>query len=303
MRISLLQMLKNLRKNLSYMLKFSLPKREEQLTFDILNKVEEIYYYSILDNDVDRSVEYPRLNVLSKENTIKYIFDNEKSFCRFGDGEIRLMMGYSIPFQKYDERLAKKLLAILKSDSDKISIGIPYQYFYGIKNANETSKKFWLFFVPEYRKFLLKHCLHSKIYIDTGFTQIYMSSNDNNYHNYFNKTKNLFNNKKLLIVSGNGILKKLKYNIFENALQKNYIYAPSINAYDEYDELLNKCLKFPKDTVIILMIGPTSKVLAYELANNGYTAYDVGHLAEDYDAYKNNVDRSDEQVIKFFEPN
>lgn len=296
----MLQMLKNLRKNISYLMRNSLPEREEELAFNILDKVEDIYYYSILDKS---NKDIPFLNILNNEETIDRLLNEPKSFCRFGDGEIRLMMGYSIPFQKYNYELSKRLLKVLKYNEKDLYIGINYGYFHFDSNVDIQNRKFWLLSVKEYRDFLLRNCKFSQIYINAGFNQVYMSSNVVDYKKYFNNIKTMFDRKKLVIVSGNGILDKLKYDIFELAEEKNYVYAPSKNAYGEYDNILNSCLKFSIEYTIILMAGPVSKLLVYDLTKEGYMAWDFGHLAEDYNAYRDGIERSSENIIKFYAPN
>lgn len=300
MRVSVLQMLKNLRKNLSYMLRHSLSEREEEISFNVLDKVEDIYYYSILSNPQDN---IPTLKILNNIETIELLIHRPKSFCRFGDGEIRLITGNSIPFQKYSRELSDRLLEVLKSNNKNLYVGINYGYFHFNRNVDVQNRKFWLLSVKGYRDFLLENCIPSKTYIDAGFNQVYMGNNISDYDTYFNRIKSMFKDKKLVIVSGEGIIKKLRYDIFELAKEKIYIYAPIKNAYDKYKDILNSCLNNSSEYIIVLMVGPTSKLLAYDLTKNGYTAWDFGHLAEDYDAYKKGIEKNIENVKKFYAPN
>ena len=53
----------------------------------------------------------------------------------------------------------------------------------------------------------------------------------------------------------------------------------------------------PKDRLMIVVLGPTATVLAYDLAKAGYQALDIGHLGKAYDWLK----RKETIVIgKFF---
>ena len=38
--------------------------------------------------------------------------------------------------------------------------------------------------------------------------------------------------------------------------------------------------------LILLMLGPTAKVLAFDLAMEGYWAVDIGHIDSEYEWYK-----------------
>lgn len=54
------------------------------------------------------------------------------------------------------------------------------------------------------------------------------------------------------------------------------------SSYDEYEIIFNDIHKFDKDWLILLAIGPTSTVLAYELSKEGYQALDIGHMPNCY---------------------
>ena len=55
------------------------------------------------------------IKVLPILESLKYIKHNHASVVRFGDGEIDLMTGHSIPYQDYNEKLAKRLQQILQT--------------------------------------------------------------------------------------------------------------------------------------------------------------------------------------------
>lgn len=72
------------------------------------------------------------------------------------------------------------------------------------------------------------------------------------------------------------------------------------NAFAVYNELLEKLKKYDKDKLIILILGQTATVLAYDLANLGYRALDLGHIAKDYDYFIKNIERNQINAVKFF---
>ena len=77
----------------------------------------------------------------------------------------------------------------------------------------------------------------------------------------------------------------------------NFIYGPKAHAFREYERILQEALKQPKDRLMIVVLGPTATILAYDLAKSGYQALDIGHLGKAYDWLK----RKEEIVIgKFF---
>jgi hypothetical protein len=72
------------------------------------------------------------LNILSPEDTLNEIINNNRSISRFGDGEFKLMLGQKIGFQEVNKKLIKKLKKVLKSKEKGLLIGIflPYNNKY-----------------------------------------------------------------------------------------------------------------------------------------------------------------------------
>lgn len=65
---------------------------------------------------------------------------------------------------------------------------------------------------------------------------------------------------------------------------------------------MQEILKYPQNYLVGLILGLTATVLAYELSNLGYFAYDIGHLPKDYDAFMKKAARSAEAIAKFYVP-
>ena len=128
----------------------------------------------------------------------------------------------------------------------------------------------------------------------------------NNYEvseNLMLREKKLFENKKIALVANKGILSKLDYDVFDLAAEKIIIEAPSKNAFQEYQSLLDKITStVSKDYMICIILGPTATVMAADLTDMGYLAWDVGHIAKDYDAYMKRLERTDEMRSSFWAP-
>ena len=72
-----------------------------------------------------------------------------------------------------------------------------------------------------------------------------------------------------------------------NSIQR--IICPSENAFDEYDEIFEKILEYGKNKLILLALGPTATVLAYDLYKVGYRAIDIGHVDIEYEWFLRQV--------------
>lgn len=98
------------------------------------------------------------------------------------------------------------------------------------------------------------------------------------------------------------MLKNIKYDVFEEAKSKVVISKMNKHAYREYDSILKEALEYPPDKLLLFILGPCSKALVYELSQRGRIAWDIGHLAKDYDWFMKGIKVSDENIIKFFSP-
>ena len=70
--------------------------------------------------------------------------------------------------------------------------------------------------------------------------------------------------------------------LFSNVLDAKYLVTKGKSTYDEYEEIITQIKNFNQEWLILLAIGPTSTVLAYELSKVGYQALDIGHLPNCY---------------------
>lgn len=247
------------------------------------------------------------MHVLNSNETLELLKNNPKSFCRYGDGEFQLMLGSSLGFQEYNKHLVERLKEILSSYDDKCYIGLPRSIFHSFINAKDA-KDYYRLNAIKWRKMLMEIVCKEKTYINAEFTVGYPSrgkpkQNTQEKIDYFEKIKTLFEGRKLVIVSGSTVFNKIKYNVFEKAASRVHIFASSKNAWAQYNEILAKLKTIPKDYTICAILGPTATVLAYDLAQEGYTAWDIGHLAKLYDAFvKEETQEKNFQVQSFFAP-
>lgn len=225
--------------------------------------------------------------VLNREESLEMLRTAPKSFARFGDGEIAIMQGKSILFQDYDSMLAEKMLKVLKTKRDDLYVGINDNYFHAIPlNASGLSRNFLRGAGPGLRKFFLREINPEIQYLNAACFTGYYHYRYEMYDEIISIKRKLFEGKKIALVTGESVKAKWDYDIFELAASKQYITAPSKNAFQEYDSILDEINRsVSKDTLICLILGPTAKVMAADLTDMGYMAWDVGHIAKDYDFY------------------
>ena len=286
--------------NLIYLSQTDLRAHEYDLSYKIKDEV--------LEECVLEYEEYKRrlktLKVLGPAETVRILKENPKSFTRLGDGEIHIMQGKDQPFQKYDPELAQKMRDVLRIKRDDVYVGLNEAYFKTPLDFAERNRKFYRVRGTEYRRFFVEHCDPDSIYLDAACFGAYFRFGDEfDYVNHYESIKALFEGKKIAIVSGEGVFEKLEYNVFERADDQIIVHGPRMHAFSEYEALLDKInCEVPKDYLVCIILGQTATVLVPDLTDRGYMAWDVGHVAKDYDAYMKGMEKSKENIDAFWAP-
>ncbi len=290
--------LRRLLKNLKQLGKVDLKSLQEpHLDYDlILNNLK----YEVYDE-----IQHLRIpTIQSVEESIATLITNKKaSFCRFGDGEIQLLKGIDISFQKASLALTERLKEILSSKDEDIFIAIPRVLYASKQNILPYARNFWRENGQAFRNELEKYIDFNHTYYATELTQATSLFESYDVKAYFEKIAKIWQDQAITIVCGETVFQHIEYNIFDVAQSVDYVFAPSLNAFDVYESLLERCRAIPQHHVIILILGPTAKVLAYDLAKQGFRALDLGHIAKSYDWYRKQKSAKDlSSAIDFFNP-
>lgn len=105
-------------------------------------RTDKIIDDCVYELDEDKAL-LPNLKILDESESIELLLQKPKSFCRYGDGEIKLMQGISQAFQVYDEELAQKLRNTLSAKREDMYIGINRAYFHSPINCSEENRRFY----------------------------------------------------------------------------------------------------------------------------------------------------------------
>ena len=226
------------------------------------------------------------IQVLPILESLEFIQENKASVVRFGDGEIDLILGHSIPYQVYDKDLAEALKTILKTPSnERLLVCLP-DVFQDIERYNSNAQQFWSKHFEKYHIFYEEEC-QSEWYGSTFLSRPYIDLVDKSQSDqYFEAIKNLWSDRDILIVEGETSRSGMGNDLFEQAKSVSRIICPSKNAYDSYDNIMASILKHAKDKLVILMLGPTAKLLSYDLTKRGYQAIDLGHIDSEYEWFQ-----------------
>ena len=228
--------------------------------------------------------------ILDNMETVEKILSSNKSLARFGDGELDIINGNKIGFQDSQAKLAERLKEILCSKQKFCLIGVP-DVIRNYSGLTDESKKFWISNMYKYRTQWLRYLNKSMKYCSANVTRPYIRLKNKNESKFiFERLKEIWKGKELVIVEGEKTKFGVGNDLLEEAKGVKRVICPAQNAFDIYERILNN-IKIYVDTeeLILLALGPTATVLAYDLGKFGYRAIDIGHLDIEYEWFKRNV--------------
>ncbi len=237
----------------------------------------------------------------SINTTIEKIIKDNCSLCRFGDGEFELMENRKRPkFQDVDSKLSIRLKEVLESKEDNILIAIADNYGSLEKYNDDAADAIRSYMTKEVRESHYKFLDKERIYHNAYLTRPYiLYKNREKAGKKFDDIKKIWNNRDITIIEGEYTRMGIGNNLFSNVKSINRILAPSKNAFSVYDKIINSALYIDKNRLILLSLGPTATVLAYDLAKFGYQAIDIGHLDNEYEWYQAKADKRTSLPYKY----
>lgn len=217
--------------------------------------------------------------------TLDKLLQSNLSMARFGDGEFHMInQTEHLGFQDMDDELSQRLRAILSSNSAVCMICIPYG-LRSVQHLNAQGSFFWRQFVVfHYRKYI-PYFNYSRPYYDACVTRPYMDWQDKSHcGSFFSKLKQLWQDKRILIVEGEMSRLGVGNDLFSGASAIGRIITLSQQAFSCYDALLLETERVGRAyDLVLLALGPTATVLAYDLSQLGLRALDIGHVDIEYE--------------------
>lgn len=286
--------LKTLVANLRLLMRYSLKDVNSYAYVDMSDYVYEI-------KDIEDRAKVPKVH--DPISTIKMLANSNRSFIRIGDGEIKILEGEDIPFQKATPSLSERLGQVVKSKESAIDLGFSWVYFHPDTVMQRYLRQYNWGYVRSHRHILLKYVDVNREYYDAGISQLYQMFNDSfDFTSYFDLVKSIWDNRDVLLVCGDKSMDGFEYDVFENARTVEKLCGPTVNAWDQYEDLLQKAKHMAGTKLVIVILGPAGKVLSYDLALLGIRALDMGHMAKDYNAYMTRAPKDWNGIRKFFSP-
>lgn len=210
-------------------------------------------------------------------NELESIVRAGKSIIRFGDGEIYIMNGGSIHYQKFDSKLQKIFTEMVEKYNNESN----YVLCLPREMIRRTNKQL--------RKENLLHCwLPMKVFFEIKFNHRakYLDA----FMFYVNETipdylEKYLKEKQVIVATNKSNIDNLKRNTSLPFSNICYIETPESNAFSEYEKIKNairtEVKKYGKEnSVVLVSFGPASKAVAFEMSSEGYTLIDIGRGIE-----------------------
>ena len=252
----------------------------------------------ILQDKIIKNI-YRKPNVKSMDDTINLILKNKCSISRFGDGEFKLMTGKDILFQNYNDKLEKRLKEVLTSNESNMIICIP-DIFNKLKMYASEPAKYWKVHVAKGRRIWYSLLNINKEYYNAFISRCYYGFKDKSNSKYwFDKIKLVWENREIVIIEGKKSRLGVGNDLFYRAKSIERILCPEKNAFAKYKCILSEAKKIDKSKLILIAVGPTATVLAFDLHRLGYQAMDIGHIDIEYEWYLMGTDKKVKVENKF----
>lgn len=227
--------------------------------------------------------------VMTCEETVKYILENNCCVTRYGDAEIKLTYGTDVRYQVSTPEIQKRLQQVIRSCSKDLLVCLPNVFDKkGMSILSKGHVNFWKKHLSYFRKYWYRDLNFDCVYGDAFISRHYMNLKDKEtgIKEYFSLVKQIWQDKDIIIVEGEKSRLGMGNDLFHNARSVRRILGPSTQSFSKYDELLEETKKHGKDVLYILALGPSATIMAYDLCIAGYTAIDMGNIDTEYEWFK-----------------
>ena len=230
---------------------------------------------------------FRRLKLLNSFDTLHYIIEHRCSVSRYGDGEFDMVWEGARGFQQYDKRLGKRLVEVLQSELPGHIVCIPYV----LKDTSFLrgyAHYFWKEYFEEHYRELGEILNFKKRYYDSMMTRFYMDYEDKTISSeLISLLKEIWQGRDVLMVEGCYTVSGIGNDLYVGAHKMRRIICPAENAFIRYDEIMAAIRRqVNSGDLILLSLGMTATVMAYDLAKLGYQAIDLGHLDVEYEWFQ-----------------
>jgi len=246
----------------------------------VFSHLRKYFFWTLIADKASNN--YKSFTFLNEIETIEEITSKNISLIRVGDGTFGYLSGSSIYFNnwefRYNRTFAKKLDLILKNgQNENILLCFPHQFILKTKQkfTKEKIENEWHIWITA--KILLGRYLIPGHHYGSSFC-FHPKHNPNI---DFAALRKYISSKNVIIISSNVD----RFADVKLGLSTTLIEAPSSDAWKVYESLEEKTLTTIKnnnwshsEVLIMVSAAEAAKVIVFNLASAGYTAWDTGQF-------------------------
>ncbi len=242
--------------------------------------------YEIADKIRQNGYRFPMIH--SGEEAVNRIVNEKCSMIRFGDGEFEIIAGNDrVNFQKYDGELGSRLKEVIQTEQENILIGIADNYGNLELYSEEIADGIRGYMTEETRARHLSLLRLNRIYYNAYLFKCYYPYKDKSgTAERVRFVKRIWQDRDVILIEGAQTRTGQGNDLFDNVKSIRRILCPTQNAYAKYQEILETAKNLIKDELVLCVLGPAGKVLAYDLINCGHQVVDIGQMDMDYEWYR-----------------
>lgn len=236
---------------------------------------------------------YPQ-KFFSVKETMDLVLERKMSIARIGDGEFSMIMGRKMVWNRFDDKLSKRLAEICSSGTtDKCvvclnSLGV-------FSNMHNESSQWFVRYALNNIEDILSLIKFSElnpygnayawlIYCEEKMPLSLLNKNNTHFFTRPNETsiakiRTFFSGRNILFVCNRDSLvlqddKNLK--LFCGAKKQDFCFVPPKDAFNEYERILSEIKSHDTDWLVYMEAGAVATLLAVDLSEIGYQALDMG---------------------------
>lgn len=222
------------------------------------------------------------------EEAVERIVNEKCSMIRFGDGEFEIMAGRErLPYQDCEESLSVRLREVIETEKENILIGIADNYGDIDIYSDEVADGIREYMTEEVRAFHMSVLKPDRVYYNAYMFKCYFPFKDKTRtQERVNLIKKIWYQRDVVLVEGCETRTGQGNDLLDNARSVQRILCPAKNAFSSYGKILGEVKKVSKESLILCVLGPAAKVLAYDLIQCGYQVVDIGQIDMDYEWFR-----------------
>lgn len=206
--------------------------------------------------------------------TVEKLADEELSFVRVGDGELKMALDLTInhEFQKNTVHLQRDLIGAIEESRDREGVLFGSPHFYRGPHWSAVWSRIW----PEFKELIEPARVMGNAHVTRPI--------------YFDVTeqegveawRRVWDKKNVTIITGKSSRFELTPELFDNLASAERIDSVDKHAYKDIPRLLTLVDAAKETDLFLVALGPAGTILTAEIAKRGRRAVDVGHISSSY---------------------